>query len=51
MTSQTKSIIGRGSHLMHADLHGSNQKNVPIVLNQIVIPPFPRHPRTIAFSS
>ncbi len=31
------------------DLHGSTQENYDFGLNQIVILPFPRHPRSIAF--
>ncbi len=32
---------------MYTDLRGSNPKTVPIVLNQIVILRFQRHPRSI----
>jgi hypothetical protein len=34
---------------MHTDLHGSTQENHDVGLNQIVILPFPRDPRSIAF--
>jgi len=35
---------------MHADFHRLNSENHDFDLNQMFIPPFPRHPRSIAFA-
>jgi len=49
--NRLKPEIGRGSHLMHTDLRGLNLgSNLDLGLNQMVIRPFPRHPRSIALS-